>query len=105
MEDTEKVDVVKTMTDETDTTVISVFLNIAKETILNRLYPHETEDDKRTWLTKYDLVQCRVASYLLNKRGAEGETSHSENGITRVYKDGDIPSSLMQEITPFGKVM
>ncbi len=105
MEDTEKVDVVKTMTDETDTTVISVFLNIAKETILNRLYPHETEDDKRTWLTKYDLVQCRVASYLLNKRGAEGETSHSENGITRSYKNGDIPSSLMQEITPFGKVM
>lgn len=105
MEDTEKVDVVKTMTDETDTTVISVFLNIAKETILNRLYPHETEDDKRTWLSKYDLVQCRVASYLLNKRGAEGETSHVENGITRDYESGDIPNSIMQEITPFGKVM
>lgn len=105
MEDAEKVDAVKKMTDETDTTVISVFLNIAKETILNRLYPHETEDDKRTWLSKYDLVQCRVASYLLNKRGAEGETKHSENGITRDYESGDIPSSLMQEITPFGKVM
>lgn len=105
MEDTEKVEAVKAMTDETDTTVISVFLNIAKETILNRLYPHEVEDDKRTWLSKYDFVQCRVASYLLNKRGAEGEKSHSENGITRDYADADIPYSLLQDITPFGKVM
>lgn len=105
MEETEKIEVVKAMTEETDTTVISVFLNIAKETVLNRLYPHENDGDKRVWLERYDMVQCRIASYLLNKRGAEGETSHSENGVTRGYESGDIPSSLLQDVTPYGKVV
>lgn len=105
MEDTEKITTVKAMTDETEDSVISVFLNIGKEVILNRLYPHEQEDDKRVWLSRYDLLQCRVACYLLNKRGAEGETVHSENGVTRDYSSADIPNELLQDITPFGKVL
>lgn len=105
MEEAEKITVVKTMTEETDGSVISVFLSLGKEIILNRLYPYESEDDKRVWLSRYDMLQCRITAYLLNKRGAEGETVHSENGITRDYADADVPSSMLNEITPFGKVM
>lgn len=33
-------------------------------------------------------------------KGAEGETSHSENGITRDYADADIPSDLLKLVVP-----
>ncbi len=104
MEDSEKITYVKAMTDETDETVISVFLEIAKQSILNRLYPFEIEEESRQWLAKYDTLQCRIAVYLLNKRGAEGETAHSENGVSRTYSSADIPNALLYEITPFAKV-
>lgn len=105
MEESEKITYIKAMTDETDDSVILVFLNIAKETILNRVYPHEDSEESRTWLSRYDMAQCRIAAYLLNKRGAEGETSHSENGVDRTYSDADIPSSLLQDLTPRAKVL
>lgn len=104
MLDTEKVNFVKAMCEETDDTVISVFLEIAKSAILNRLYPYEDEDDKRTWKSKYDNLQCRIAVYLLEKRGAEGEITHTENGVTRTYSSADIPNALLYEINPVAKV-
>ena len=35
------------------------------------------------------------------KRGAEGQTQHSENGITRQYENADIPSSMLKSLTPY----
>ena len=32
---------------------------------------------------RYSYLQVEIATYLLNKRGGEGELSHSENGISR----------------------
>ena len=51
------------------------------------------------------MTQVEVAAYLLNKRGAEGETAHSENGISRSYEDGDVPSSLLRDIVPYAGVV
>jgi hypothetical protein len=42
-----------------------------------------------------------IAAYLLNKRGAEGQTSHSENGISRGYESGSIPESMLSDVLPF----
>ena len=79
--------------------VILTYLNIAGQKILNRAYPY---DDSITEIPRrYDMLQCEIASYLLNKRGAEGETSHSENGISRSYENADVPESLMSNIVPF----
>lgn len=49
---------------------------------------------------KYGALQCEIAAYMLNKRGAEGQTSHSENGITRSYENADVPSSMLKVVTP-----
>ena len=105
MEDKEKIGIVKIMTDEKDDTVISLFLKMSEQIVLNKLYPYETTEEKRVWVNKYDMTQCRIASYLLDKRGAEGETSHSEGGITRTYSSADIPNDLINEITPFANVL
>ena len=51
--------------------------------------------------TKYMPVQIEIAIELYNKRGAEGQTGHDENGISRTYETANISPSLLAKITPF----
>lgn len=83
--------------------VLISYLKIAGEKVINRAYPY---DDTVTEVPRrYGALQCEIAAYLLNKRGAEGEISHSENGVNRTYGSADVPESLMSNITPFIEVM
>lgn len=100
MTDAEKIVLVKAMTDETDEDVISAFLSLAGDAIYNYTDPFQTSE-KDDVLTKYGGVQAKAAAYYLNKRGADGQSSHSENGISRTYENGDLPDSLLREITPY----
>lgn len=47
-------------------------------------------------------LQLRVAVILYSKRGAEGESSHSEAGVSRTYESLD---SVLKGITPLGAVL
>lgn len=87
---------------EKDNTKVSAYLAIAKQKILNRLYPFKANADEVP--ARYHPLQCEIAAYLYNKQGAEGQTAHSENGVSRSYENGDVPESLMRQITPYGKV-
>ena len=94
----DKVTMVKVMCNETDETTINAYLDIAAQKVLARAYPF---DDSVTEVPgRYKLLQCEIAAYLINKRGAEGQTAHSENGISRSYENGDVPESLLSAITP-----
>lgn len=58
---------------------------------------------------KFLTTQIKIAVELYNKRGAEGQISHSENGIDRVYERSDVSNALLRQIppivrTPFSKV-
>ena len=78
--------------------ILLTYLDISARKVINRAYPY---DDTITEVPKrYEMLQCEIAAYLLNKRGAEGETSHSENGISRSYENADIPESMMSIIVP-----
>lgn len=98
MTDDEKLVIVKRMTGESDTAVLAAYLSLAKGAVLARAYPYGNGEEEIP--PKYDAVHIEAAVYLLNKRGAEGEVSHSENGISRTYADGDLPPALMRRITP-----
>lgn len=109
MSDTEKLIFLRVMVGEqsSDTDwsdeVLLTYLAIAGRKIINRAYPYTdevTEVPKR-----YELLQCEIAAYLLNKRGAEGEISHSENGISRTYADADIPESLIGNVVTHCEVI
>lgn len=52
---------------------------------------------------KYLTTQIKIAIELYNKMGAEGQTSHSENSISRSYESADISPSLLKQITPVAK--
>ena len=73
-------------------------LESAKAVILSRRYPFgeqplEIED-------RYKDLQIRIAVEMYNKRGVEGQTSHSENGVSRTYSSASVSEELLREITP-----
>ena len=78
--------------------VLVSYLAIAGQKILNRAYPYD--DTISEVPRRYGFLQCEIATYLLNKRGAEGETSHSENGISRGYENADVPDSMLSDVIP-----
>lgn len=77
---------------------LTSYLKIAGQKILNRAYPYD--DTVEEVPRRYGVLQCEIAAYLLNKRGAEGEVSHSENGISRTYENADVPESMMRDVIP-----
>ncbi len=79
--------------------LLLALLNIAGQKILDRAYPYNHTIE--TVPTRYEVKQLEIAVYLYNKRGAEGQTAHNENGINRTYESADVPESLMRGITPF----
>ena len=78
----------KATTGESDEGVIAIYLKRAADRLCRMLNWQEVPPD-------YDHLQVEAAEYMLNKRGAEGETVHKENGIDRTYESADIPTSLL----------
>lgn len=99
MTDAEKITFVRNMVGGSDTDdVLSTYLTLAGKKIIAKAYPY---DDSVTEVpAQYDTLQCEIAAYMLNKRGAEGQLTHTENGITRTYENGDVPLSLLRTVTP-----
>lgn len=80
-----------------------VLLETAKNAILARRYPFDEFPDELE--SRYKDLQIRIAVELFNKRGAEGETAHSENGISRTYSAAWISEELLSEVTPRARVL
>lgn len=105
MTDNEKVQAVQTLVSDEQATsdIVSLYLAVARDAILNRLYPHGIPDDNMLIPARYEYTQCKLAARYFLRRGAEGEITHSENGIARTYgttDDGDI----LNEVLPYAKV-
>lgn len=74
------------------------------ELISKRNYSATTWDEKQIIADIYDYysVIANVARYDYNQIGAEGEKTHSENGISRTYVERD---SLFKGVHAFVKVL
>lgn len=90
------------------------FLESAKIAILTRRYPYndfpslKKEDGSIEYILepKYFDLQIRMAMELISKMGAEGQESHSENGISRKWESGSgISESLLNEVIPKAGVL
>lgn len=89
--------------DASEDDLLLMYLTDAERAIVNRLYPMEDTDCTIPDVFESRLVE--IAAYLYNKRGAEGEISHNENGITRTYESASIPESMLSDIIPYGSVI
>ena len=104
MKQTEKLTLLKAMVGSADSDdVLLAYLDIAGSKVLNRAFPYHP--DKTEVPPRYEHLQCEIAAYLLNKRGAEGQTAHNENGIARTYESADVPESMLNAITPMAGVI
>lgn len=101
MDEDEKRLLLRALTGERDAEVLSAYLHLAGRAVLDQLSPYRPLEEVPA---RYAAVQVEIAAYLLNKRGAEGETAHSENGVARSYESGGIPASLLRRVTPLAEV-
>lgn len=84
--------------------ILEVYLELAGQKILNRMYQFPesyTDYGSLEVPDMYVMKQLNIAVYLLNKRGAEGEIQHIENGVHRNYGSADIPDSMLSDIVPY----
>lgn len=54
---------------------------------------------------QYTGLQLEVAIEIISKIGAEGETAHNENGVSRTYENAGISESLRRRVVPMAKVV
>lgn len=65
---------------------------------------HFTPTDENPFEDIYAGIIVQLAVSAINKRGAEGETYHSEGGLIRNYDSGaSYPLKLTQKIIPLAK--
>lgn len=88
----------KLVGEDEDVCSLSAYLQLAGDAIIQKAYPFATD---KTVPDKYATLQVEIACYLYNKRGAEGETSHNENGINRTYESASVPDSMLKRVVPF----
>lgn len=87
------------------TELLWALIEEAEEIVLNRRYPFGVPDGAMVE-ARYEHTQIQIALELYSKMGAEGQTAHSENGISRSYEAADVSPSLLKRIVPLcGSVM
>lgn len=102
-----KIDMLLRMLDEDDMDrgILEVYLDIAGQKILNRMYPYKESYEDLEVPDRYVMIQLNICVYMINKRGAEGEIQHIENGIHRNYGSSDIPDSMLKDVVPFAQAI
>ena len=91
--------------DTAETELLSALIETAGGIVLSRRYPFGYPEGA-TVEARYEHIQIQIALELFSKMGAEGQTAHSENGISRSYEAADISPSLLKRIVPLcGSVM
>lgn len=82
--------------DVAEESVLESELLTAETMILNKMYPFGYEDGT-VIPPRYERLQIKLAIELYTQRGAEGQSSHSENGTSRSWPE---VSRILKQIVP-----
>ena len=83
--------------------VVNTFFQLSKNAILLKRFPYLQDISEKELPSIYDSLCVRLAVYMYNKQGAEGEISHTENGVSIKWENGDLPESMMSEVIPMSE--
>lgn len=106
MTQAEKIIMVRTLVENDSNAtdeIIAVYLNLAGNAMLERLYPYDSDKESADIPSRYDTIQCELAARYFLRRGGQGEINHEENGVNRQYGSVD-DADILQRLTPFAKV-
>lgn len=83
-----------------DYRLYTTYLKLAEREIISWRYG--SADNRPLVLPEeYDTVQLFAVIAGLNTSGAENQTSHSENGISRTFKHTDMIAYIRANVTPY----
>lgn len=101
----DKITMTKTLcgNESLETTLVETYLCLAEDKIKSKLYPLGTPNDF-VMPSKYELIQCELASRMIARRGAEGEIVHNVDGVNRTYDSVD-DQDILDRVVPFAKVV
>ena len=101
MTNEEKIERVKVLIspDTASNNLLFYLLEQSEGIILNRRYPFGTPEGA-SLSPLHEQIQLRMAVELFNKMGADGQITHTENGIMRTWEAGDVSPSLLRQIVP-----
>lgn len=106
MTNAEKIAMVKTLVENdagaTDE-VVTVYLTLARNAMIERLFPYDSTKDSGDVPVRYDTIQCELAARYYLRRGGQGEIDHEENGVNRSWASVD-DADILERLTPFAKV-
>lgn len=85
-------------TGDTDYVLLYDLLESARAAILARRFPYG--DGTELLEARYEDLQVRIAEAMYDKMGAEYQTGHTENGVSRQWASEGIPEALLREVTP-----
>ena len=83
--------------DVAENSVLESELMAAETMILNKMYPFGYPDEA-VIPTRYERLQIKLAVELYNQRGAEGQSSHSENGTSRTWGTSRILAQIVPHV-------
>ena len=103
MTDMEKLEMLKALIGTTSLSddALSVYLKIAGEKVLRRCYPFAASTQDYTVPERYETIQVELSANEIVKRGAQEQSSFSDNGVSRVYESEDV---LLNRIVPYAHV-
>ena len=89
--------------DSVEMAQLEIILENAKSVVLQRLYPFHPNETHIPERYHYKVVE--VAIFMYNKRGAEGQTYHKEQAISRGYEGASVPESMLMDIIPRAEIL
>lgn len=78
--------------------VLEYAIELAYDSVVKRRFPF---NEKKVLEEKYHSTVINIATFIYNKRGAEGQISHTEGDIRRTFESGGIPESMLSDIIPY----
>lgn len=108
MTDAEKLVQLKALLQITDTTqdaTLAVYLSLSKSEILSWLYSGNTPDDVVDVPERYEPTQIMACVVGFGQAGAEGQLTHSENGISRAWSHEDMVAYIRSHVAAYAGVL
>lgn len=99
-----QLEIIKFWFPDLEDALLEAALERARLGILELRFPFGFEANQELE-AQYMGLQLEVAIEIISKIGAEGETAHSENGVSRTYENAGISNSLKRRVVPMAKVV
>ena len=106
MDGSAKTAMVQTLVENDDlakASTIAVYLDLAKNAMLERLFPYDPTKTGEDIPERYDTIQCELAARYFLRRGGQGEIDHEENGVNRSWASVD-DEDILQRLTSYVNV-